>query len=353
MDPAKLARAALKDVNVYESPRGDGLWLNANEYPESVPYALDTADKLNFYPEMQSSRLRALYARYSGLAPENILITRGGDEAISTMVRTFCEAGRDAVLINPPTYTMYQAFAGIQGALKVNCVTLEKNGFAIDPEAIAANLDGVKTVFICSPNNPTGQAIDLNAVRTVLEAAKDRAMVVVDEAYSEFCPELSVTGWIRDYPNLVVIRTLSKAFALAGLRCGFLLAQKEVIECLQKTLDPFAVPVPVEDIACQALSDENLLAMKKRVAFLQENREYFCRAVRNLPQVDKVFPSITNFVLIRFKNADEVFEALKKENIFIRDQQYMPGLKGCLRVSIGTKKEMDEVLRVIRSVPVR
>lgn len=209
-------------------------------------------------------------ARYAEVKPEQVLVSRGADEGIELLIRAFCEPGEDAVLYCPPTYGMYSVSAETIG---VECRTVPTLAdWQLDLPGIEARLDDVKVVFVCSPNNPTGQIIDPQSMRDLLEMTRGKAIVVADEAYIEFCPQATLAGWLSDYPHLVVLRTLSKAFALAGLRCGFTLANAEVINVLLKVIAPYPLSTPVADIAAQALSAEGIAAMRQRVAQILDER---------------------------------------------------------------------------------
>ncbi|CCJ92041.1 Histidinol-phosphate aminotransferase [Cronobacter turicensis 564] len=249
MSIEELARENVRNLTPYQSARrlgGNGdVWLNANEYPQAVEFQL-TAQTLNRYPECQPKSVIERYAQYAGVKPEQVLVSRGADEGIELLIRAFCEPGRDAVLYCPPTYGMYSVSAETIG---VECRTVQAtDGWQLDLPAIAQQLDGVKVIFVCSPNNPTGQLINPQDLRTLLEMARGKAIVVADEAYIEFCPQATLAGWLGEYPHLVVLRTLSKAFALAGLRCGFTLANEEVINLLLKVIAKQAMAVAVANI---------------------------------------------------------------------------------------------------------
>ena len=276
-----LARANVRALTPYQSARrlgGKGdVWLNANEFPTAVAFQL-TEQTLNRYPEPQPKAVIESYARYAEVKPEQVLVSRGADEGIELLIRAFCEPGEDAVLYCPPTYGMYSVSAETIG---VECRTVPTLAdWQLDLPGIEAQLDGVKVVFVCSPNNPTGQIIDPQSMRDLLEMTRGKAIVVADEAYIEFCPQATLAGWLSDYPHLVVLRTLSKAFALAGLRCGFTLANAEVINVLLKVIAPYPLSTPVADIAAQALSAEGIAAMRQRVTaelalrFLLQNNEF-------------------------------------------------------------------------------
>lgn len=262
------------------------------------------------------------YARYAEVKPEQVLVSRGADEGIELLIRAFCEPGEDAVLYCPPTYGMYSVSAETIG---VECRTVPTLAdWQLDLPGIEARLDGVKVVFVCSPNNPTGQIIDPQSMRDLLEMTRGKAIVVADEAYIEFCPQATLAGWLSDYPHLVVLRTLSKAFALAGLRCGFTLANAEVINVLLKVIAPYPLSTPVADIAAQALSAEGIAAMRQRVAQILDERRYLVEQLRGIACVEQVFDSETNYVLARITASSAVFKSLWDQGIILRDQNKQP-----------------------------
>ena len=221
------------------------------------------------------------YAAYAGVNAENVLVTRGGDEGIELIIRAFCEPAQDAILFCPPTYGMYAVSAE---TTNVTCKTVPLDAdFQLNLEAIEAQLDGVKAVFVCSPNNPTGNLLKRSDLIKLLQMTVGKAIVVVDEAYIEFCPEAAFANELQNYPNLAIIRTLSKAFALAGLRCGFVLANAELIQILSKVIAPYPIPVPSADIAAQALADANLTLVKESVQTTLNNRQWLADQLAALP----------------------------------------------------------------------
>ncbi len=340
-----LARANVRALTPYQSARrlgGKGdVWLNANEFPTAVAFQL-TEQTLNRYPEPQPKAVIESYARYAEVKPEQVLVSRGADEGIELLIRAFCEPGEDAVLYCPPTYGMYSVSAETIG---VECRTVPTLAdWQLDLPGIEARLDGVKVVFVCSPNNPTGQIIDPQSMRDLLEMTRGKAIVVADEAYIEFCPQATLAGWLSDYPHLVVLRTLSKAFALAGLRCGFTLANAEVINVLLKVIAPYPLSTPVADIAAQALSAEGIAAMRQRVAQILDERRYLVEQLRGIACVEQVFDSETNYVLARITASSAVFKSLWDQGIILRDQNKQPSLSGCLRITIGTRAESQRVI---------
>ncbi|WP_158783518.1 histidinol-phosphate transaminase [Pantoea sp. BAV 3049] len=347
----ELARANVRALTPYLSARrlgGNGdVWLNANEYPLAVPFEL-SQQTLNRYPECQPKRVIERYAAYAGLAADQVLVCRGADEGIELLIRAFCEPGKDAVLFCPPTYGMYSVSAETIG---VEYRTVEAHeDWQLNLPAIAEKLDGVKVVYVCSPNNPTGNVINPDDIRQLLEMTRGKALVVADEAYIEFCPQASLTGWLKEYPHLVILRTLSKAFALAGLRCGFTLANAEVIALLMKVIAPYPLSTPVADIAGQALSDQGLALMRQHVATLIANREKLIADLRKCDFVEEVYNSDSNYVLARFTAASTVFKTLWDQGIILRDQNKQPGLSGCLRITVGTAEECDRVISALQTL---
>ena len=348
-----LARANVRALTPYQSARrlgGNGdVWLNANEFPLPVPFEL-SQQTLNRYPECQPKIVIERYAAYAGLTPEQVLVSRGADEAIELIMRAFCEPGQDAILFCPPTYGMYSVSAETIGIEYRTVPALD--GWQLNLPAIAEQLEGVKVVYLCSPNNPTGNLINQEDIRQLLAMTAGKALVVADEAYIEFCPQATLTGWLKDYPHLVILRTLSKAFALAGLRCGFALANKPVIDLLMKVIAPYPLATPVADVAGQALSEQGIALMREHVAQLNASRGWLLDALAQLSCVEQVFPSETNYVLARFTDSPRVFKTLWDQGIILRDQNKNPGLSGCLRISIGTREECERVIAALQAFSV-
>lgn len=350
MSIEELARKNVRELTPYQSARrlgGKGdVWLNANEFPTAVPFDL-TQNALNRYPECQPKAVIDNYAQYAGVKPEQVLVSRGADEGIELLIRAFCEPGQDAVLFCPPTYGMYSVSAETFG-VEYRTVLAREN-WQLDLQGIADKLDGVKLVYVCSPNNPTGQIINPQDLRSLLEMTRGKALVIADEAYIEFCPQATLASWLSEYPHLVILRTLSKAFALAGLRCGFTLANEEVIALLMKVIAPYPLSTPVADIAAQALSPQGIAAMRERVAQIVAERAYLVKALRDIPCVEQVFDSETNYILVRMTASSAVFKSLWDQGIILRDQNKQPSLSGCLRITIGTREESQRVIDALRA----
>ncbi|MCS3409348.1 histidinol-phosphate transaminase [Serratia sp. AKBS12] len=352
MSIENLARQNVRELTPYQSARrlgGKGdVWLNANEYPLAPTFEL-TAQTFNRYPECQPALVIERYADYAGVQKQQVLVSRGADEGIELLIRAFCEPGQDAILFCPPTYGMYAVSAETFGVERRTVAA--RDDWQLDLPAIADSLDNVKLVYVCSPNNPTGNLIDPDDLRALLEMTKDKAIVAVDEAYIEFCPQASVVSWLNDYPHLAILRTLSKAFALAGLRCGFTLANPELIALLLKVIAPYPLSTPVADIAAQALSVEGLRMMRQRVSEIATNRSWLQQALADCACVEQVFASDSNYLLVRFSASSNVFKTLWDQGIILRDQNKQPGLSGCLRITIGTRDECQRVIDALNTLP--
>lgn len=351
MDINQLVRKNVQKLTPYQSARrigGQGdVWLNANEYPVAPHFEL-TEQTLNRYPEPQPEQVIKRYAQYAGVQCEQLIVSRGADEAIELLMRAFCEPEQDSILYCPPTYGMYQVSAETLG-IKIKTVPTTSD-WQLDLQAIAQNLDTVKLIYICSPNNPTGNLIKPEDIKSLLKLANDRALVVIDEAYIEFTPQSSVVSWLNEYPNLVILRTLSKAFALAGLRCGFAIANKPVIDALQKVIAPYPLATPVADIASQALSKEGIETMRQNVEKLNNQKQTFIEALNKLSIVEKVYPSWSNYLCVKFQEGKDVFKTLWDQGIILRDQSKSTGQTNMIRISIGTQSECEAVITALKAI---
>ncbi|WP_108650598.1 histidinol-phosphate transaminase [Dongshaea marina] len=343
MSVRKLLRPGLRDFKPYQSARrigGDGeLWLNANESPFN-PIGDASELSLNRYPEPQPEGLLQDYADYAGVTPSQLICCRGADEGIELLIRSFCVPGSDSILYCPPTYGMYQVSGALNG---VSCkeVPLTADG-QLDLKEIEAQLPGVKLLFLCRPNNPTGNCFREQDIRKVLELCTGRALVVLDEAYIEFCPEKTLCCWLKEYPELVILRTLSKAFSLAGIRCGFVLGSPELISILKSVIAPYPVPTPVCELARRALSEKAVARMREQVKLLCGLRDALFGALSTLPDL-KAFPSEANFVLLESPRASCLFEFLSRQGIIVRKMAH----PGQLRLSVGSQAECEQLISAI------
>jgi histidinol-phosphate aminotransferase len=321
--------------------------LHANEMPWRAQGDNSVAG-LNRYPEPQPAALIERLAALYDVDPCKVLAGRGSDEAIDLLVRAFCRAGEDAVIICPPTFGMYSVAARIQGAAVVEVPLDATRGFALDADAVlAACRDTVKIVFLCSPNNPTGNLLERRAIERLCGTLDERALVVLDEAYLEFSGEPGFTDAIDRYPNLVVLRTLSKAYALAGARCGALLAAPDIVELLQRIIPPYALPSPTVEAVLTLLGAPQLAFAAARIETICAERERVARALACCQGVLRVWPSAANFLLVACRNPAAVIAAAAASGLIVRDVRRQPALAQCVRVSIGTPAQNDRLLTAI------
>lgn len=357
MNFEKLIVKHVQELVPYQSARRIGghghNFLNANESPKSEGYFLNSTT-LNRYPDCQPEELIERFADYAGVHKTQVIATRGSDEVIGLIVRAFCEQGKEGILIAPPTYGMYEVAANTNNAL---VATVDRHeDFTLDAQQIIDAVKGakfpVKVVFIDSPANPLGIVFKKEELIKVLEALED-TLIVLDEAYIEFAPkELDLTYLVKDYENLVVTRTLSKAFALAGIRCGFAIANENIIKALLKVIDPYPICDPVAQIAIQALSDHAIGMTLDRAKNCNERREKLRSDLMELPFVEKIFESHGNFLLVKFKDGPKVFEQMALKGVILRSFETKKGLKDCVRISIGSDLELEELVRYLKALDI-
>ncbi len=353
VDPVlSLVRPEILALTPYSSARKEAqagrIWLDANENPQTPSAGRPL---FNRYPEPQPPDLIARLAGCYAIAAENILVTRGSDEGIDLLLRAFCRAGQDSILITPPTYGMYAVAAAIQNAGVLSVPLVAEKNFALDDSAVLeAVTPGVKLVFLCSPNNPTGALLDRLAVLRLAKTLLGRAVVVVDEAYLEFAGARSLIEALPAHPNLVVLRTLSKAFGLAGVRCGVTVTGSALIGVLQKIIAPYPVPGPVLQAALGALSPEGLAAARVSVQQLVAERVRVAAALARLPVVRRVWPSDSNFLLLAVTDSARVMAATRAAGVVLRDRSRDYGLTNCVRMTMGTPEENNAALEVITRV---
>ncbi|MDF2179538.1 histidinol-phosphate transaminase [Aliiglaciecola sp. CAU 1673] len=346
----KLLCAHLQSLEPYQSARrlisGGQDWLNANESPYANDFELDCS-RLNRYPDCQPKTLINAYAQYTGVDSDKVLVSRGADEAIELLIRAFCTPGQDKVLICPPTYGMYAISAKTFNVGVVEAPLL--SDFSLDLDAVQSVKGQVNLVFLCSPNNPTGTVLAKAQVQAVLEHFADSALVVLDEAYIEFADENYWASQLGRYPNLVILRTLSKAFGLAGIRCGFALANTDIIQALLKVIAPYPLPQPVAQIAEQALSAAGLERTTEQVSTLKNLRSQLAQALAHYPQLVPVGSDKGNFLLVRTNKRQALMTYLIARGILIRDQSKQRNLEDCLRISIGNQEQNQRLLAALDS----
>lgn len=346
MSAAALARPEIAALSPYETAgqRPDTVRLNANEAPTS-PAA---GKELNRYPPIRPTAIEARLATAFDVAPEALLATRGSSEAIDLLIRTFCRAYADSVLVTPPTFAMYQVYANMQAAGVIEVPRLPAQGFALDVRAVLAQAtDATKLVFICSPNNPTGDIVPRDDIVDILRARAGRSLVVVDEAYVEFSGERSLLDELGRYENLVVLRTLSKARGLAAARCGAVAAAPDVIALLRRMLPPYAFSSPTTEAVLAALGDDANRAAARQVDAIVTERERLRGGLERIDGVQQVWDSAANFLLVRFADLEAVEQRLARRRILIRSYGGYPLLAGCARITVGSPDENELLLAAL------
>ncbi|MGH8172426.1 MAG: histidinol-phosphate transaminase [Rhodanobacteraceae bacterium] len=346
------ARPELAAFRAYVSARGSGvdapIRLNANESPWA---GNGVSEGWNRYPEPQPSALRERLAALYGVARDRLWIGRGSDEAIDLLLRGFCRAGRDNIVTSSPTFGMYRVGAQLQGALYRELPLDENADFALDPEALLALTDAdTKLVVVCSPNNPTG-TLHHDALEFLAERLDGRALLVVDEAYIEFAGVPSAVALIDRHENIAVLRTLSKAHALASARIGALIAQADIAAFIGRIAAPYPLPSPCVELALNALDANALHVAEARIATLVAERSRVERSLASLSGVVRVWPSSANFLLARFDDAAAAHERAMRAGIVVRDVSNAAGLENCLRITIGAREENDALLGALRRTP--
>jgi len=318
--------------------------LHANEAPWR-PTGDTTAAGLNRYPEPQPQALVERLGELYGVPASSVLATHGSDEAIDLLSRIFLRAGSDAILQCTPSFGMYQVAARIQGA-EVTEIPLDRaRGWALDSERLlAAWQPNVKLVYLCSPNNPTANLLDAAALEEICKALDGKAIVVIDEAYIEWSRTSSFSRWLNRFSTLAILRTLSKAHALAGARVGALLANPELIELAKRVIPPYSLAAPSVEAALRALDPPELAASYARLEGLLAERDYLARGLAASPLVDRVWPSDANFLLIDCRDADHFMRNTLAGGLIVRDLRAHPSLPRSLRVSVGTRAQNDALL---------
>ena len=350
MTIAKLARAEIQALKPYAAAVqvDDTIRLNANEAPWT-----SSGDRfrrpLNRYPEIRPSLLRnALSDRY-GCPADKLLVTRGTSEAIDLLMRVFCRAGYDSIVTTTPTFSMYSHYAKIQGAELREVATDRASDFAVDADSILDACDeSTRLIFLCSPNNPTGTLIPREVLVDILQRRSYQSACVVDEAYIEFADEASVVDLTDRFDNLIVLRTLSKALAFAGARCGCVVAPEPVIGMLSAVQAPYALATPVVECVENALQTESLSEADKWVAEMIRERARLIERLRKLPFVDRIWPSAANFFLMQVDDIASLIGRSGSDKILLR--HFGGLLEDCVRITVGTRAENDRLLQTLTSV---
>lgn len=330
----------------------DKVFMNANENPHELP----GLEGLARYPEPQPAALAEAYAQTYGVENTQIVMTRGADEAIVILTKLFCEPGEDSVLISSPTFGMYGVNAHAMPAKLIDVPLVRTDGtFALDKDGIINTskdeAQHVKLIYICSPNNPTGTALSHETISEICEAVEGHAIVVLDETYAEFSPQGSMAADLDSTPNLVILRTLSKSYALAGMRMGcFLCGDEEFVSLAKKkALDAYPLPQISIEAAFHVLSPDIKAQAMANIQTLIAERERMEEALSEIENVKHIYPSAANFLLVEMDRAAEFHAHCAKHGYILRDFSDKPGTEGCLRISMGTAEQNDTILGLLRN----
>jgi histidinol-phosphate aminotransferase len=343
--PEDLVRENIKALKPYSSARneftGDAdIFLDANENSYGSP--LDT--DYNRYPDPLQYELKEKLSRIKGVPPQNIFIGNGSDEVIDIAYRIFCEPGKNNVIVCPPTYGMYKVCGNIND-VKVNEVLLTEN-FQLDVEGILSVADQhSKLLFICSPNNPTGNNMNRSDVEFLLNHFN--GMILIDEAYINFSKQKTFIQELTKYENLIVMQTLSKAWGLAGLRLGLAFASEIIIDLFNKVKPPYNINQASQEIGVEALA--NIESVNRHIQNIIEQKKYLRQQLLSFNFILKIYDSDANFILMKVENADKLYRFLLINKIIVRNRNKEPLCENCLRITIGTPDENERLITILKS----
>jgi histidinol-phosphate aminotransferase len=343
-DLNKLVRPNIQALSPYSSARDEfsgeaKIFLDANENSLGSPLV----KWYNRYPDPHQVDLKKAISKIKGIAPEHIFLGNGSDECIDLLYRCFCEPGKDNVIICPPTYGMYEVSGHIND-IEVRKAMLLDN-FQLHIEQVQQLIDEhTKLIWICSPNNPTGNSMERADIETILNNFD--GLVVIDEAYINFSRHKSFIQELADYPNLVVLQTFSKAWGLAALRLGVAFTSVPIIDFLNKVKPPYNINQSTQELARLAL--EEVTQVNGMIKELVNMRSALARVLEQLPLVEKVYPSDANFLLVKIKNARNVYEFLLTKGIVVRDRSNVRLCDDCLRITIGTEDEITLLVKALK-----
>lgn len=342
-DIHRIIRPNIKDLVPYSSARDEftgeaKVFLDANENSLGSPLL----KWYNRYPDPHQQALKEKLSHIKGIDPAHIFLGNGSDEAIDILYRAFCEPGRHNVIVCPPTYGMYEVSAHIND-VAVRKVPLTEV-FQLDLEALEAAVDAdTRIIWICSPNNPTGNSLDRGDIEMILNNFD--GIVVVDEAYINFSRHRSFIPDLADYPNLVILQTLSKAWGLAALRVGMSFASADIIGIMNRIKPPYNINEAAQQLASEAL--EEVEQVNEMIRILVAERDRLAAALKQHPLVQHVYPSDANFLLVKVKGGRKVYDFLLTQGIVVRDRSTTPGCADCIRITVGTPMENEILLKAL------
>jgi histidinol-phosphate aminotransferase len=337
-----LIRGNIRSMKPYSSARDEfkgeaEIFLDANENPYPTNY--------NRYPDPLQLQVKKKLGKLKGAAPENIFLGNGSDEGIDLLIRAFCEPNRDSILITEPTYGMYAVCAEVN-AVNIQKVTLTED-FDLDVDSILQKIDTTtRIIFLCSPNNPTGNLLSREKVADIL--SKFNGIVVVDEAYIDFSKSKSFVKSLKEFPNLVVLQTFSKAWGLAALRLGMCFASKEIIDVLNKIKYPYNVNIVTQQVALAALKKPE--RKEKAVKEIIKQRKLLAKELSKLSVTEHVYPSDSNFLLARMTDAPDIYHYLMNKKIIVRDRSKVTLCDNCIRVTVGTPSENKRLIKALKKL---
>jgi len=341
-----LVRENIKKMTAYSSARHEfsgeaSVFLDANENSFGSPLP----DNFNRYPDPLQMQVKEKLSTIKGVPAHNIFLGNGSDEAIDLLYRIFCEPGRDNAIIFPPTYGMYEVCAEMND-VKVKKVTLTKD-YQLDIDGIENAIDPfTKIIFICSPNNPTGNSIHHTEIEIILNNFS--GIVAIDEAYINYAKQKSFIAELTEYPNLVVMQTLSKAWGLAGLRLGMAFASQPIIQLMNKVKYPYNINTATQLLALEAL--DNIEWVNEHIRETINQKENLKNILAGLSVTEIVYPSEANFLLVKMKNAARIYHQLVDKGIIVRDRSKVILCDDCLRITIGTESENKKLIEVLNNL---
>ncbi len=342
-----ILRPNIKNLVPYSSARDEfkgkeGIFLDANENSFGSP----AKKNYNRYPDPLQLDLKEKISKIKGVPVQNIFLGNGSDEAIDILFRAFCNPEKDNVIICPPTYGMYEVSANINDVTVIKAPLTPEN-FQLDLQNILKNINSkTKLIFICCPNNPTGNGVKWDNVKQILE--NFNGLVVIDEAYINFASYRSLIAELVNYPNLVILQTLSKAWGMAGLRIGMAFASQQIIDVFNKIKPPYNINVASQQLAIEAL--ENVEQINDWIKTIVKEREKLKSELQKFTFVEKIYPSEANFLLVKVSTPQKIYNYLVGKNIVIRDRSKVTLCEGCIRITIGREEENEKLINELKSI---
>ena len=344
MDIQDLIRPTIKALKPYSSARdefqgnsSDMVFLDANENPFE--------NGVNRYPDPQQRKLKSILSEIKNVSTKNILLGNGSDEVLDLIYRAFCEPNQDNIITLPPTYGMYSVLANIN-AIDIKEVQLDEHFQPKVDDIIRVSNQNSKLLFLCSPNNPTGNSFNPQSIERLVNEFK--GIVVIDEAYIDFSNDESWSTRLNEFPNLIVTQTLSKAYGMAGIRLGICYASEEIISILNRIKPPYNVNELTQKKAIELLKDKSITATQ--IKNILNGREVLIKELKKISFISKIHPSDANFILAKVDDATKRYIQLIEKGIVIRNRTTQPGCENCLRFTVGTPKENKILIDTLKSI---